>query len=83
LSSIDLFLKFKYKKKIKEMIMKVKKSEIFRANGVTFIPAQAMSAVFDSKKATREFDRDCCINHPTKGRMYPVPEGVAIKFVNE
>jgi len=61
--------------------MKVNQSEIFRSNGVVFVPAQAMSAVFTSKGATKRFDRDACIFHPTKGRMYPVPEGVTFKIV--
>tara|TARA_B100000287_G_C20293387_1_gene646845 strand:+ start:133 stop:387 length:255 start_codon:yes stop_codon:yes gene_type:complete len=50
----------------------VQRSECFKTNGYLFVPAYAMSTVFNSKGLTRKFDRTNCITHPTKGRLFPL-----------
>jgi len=41
-----------------------------------------LSVVFNSKGATRKFDKDLdCIVHPSKGKLFKLPESV-MQFVN-
>lgn len=45
--------------------------------GRMYLPASAMSVVFNSRGAVNKFDRDTdCIVHPTKGRLFCVPKNV-------
>ena len=50
----------------------VQRSECFKTAGTLFVPAYAMSTVFNSKGLIRKFDKSNCITHPTKGRLYPL-----------
>lgn len=63
----------------------VQRKECFKTNGHLFVPAYAMSTVFNSKGLTKNFDKGNCIIHPTKGRLYPLVKELKqyIKIVEE
>jgi|TARA_R110000796_G_scaffold43275_6_gene106393 hypothetical protein len=55
----------------------VNKSECF--NG--YVPHYAVATLFNSRSAVNKFDKDSdSIVHPTKGKLYKLPENVR-KFV--
>ena len=61
--------------------LKVPKSRARRAGKTSkavYIDPQFLGTVFDSKKLVRLFDRDKCINHPTKGRLILYPGDVIL-----
>ena len=59
----------------------VNRSDCFKMGKKLFVPATAMSVVFNSKGATKRFDKDLdCIVHPTKGKLFRLPENV-VQFV--
>jgi|TARA_R110000787_G_scaffold27001_1_gene75203 hypothetical protein len=64
-------------KELSNSYITVNKSECF--NG--FVPQYALSTVFNSRGAVNKFDKDACITHPTKGKLYKLPANV-MKFIN-
>lgn len=70
---LNIVTKTKYSAKELAMTkITVQRSECFKTNGHLFVPAYAMSTVFNRKGLTRKFDKNNCITHPTKGRLYPM-----------
>ena len=63
-------------KELSQVNITVNKSECF--NG--YVPQYAVSTVFNSRGAVNKFDKDDCITHPTKGKLYKLPANV-MKFV--
>ena len=59
----------------------VNRSDVFNYFGKLYVPFSAMSVVFNSKGATKRFDKDLdSIVHPTKGKLFRLPENV-VQFV--
>jgi len=55
----------------------VNANEVFKMGKKLFVPSSVLSVVFNSKGATRQFDKDVdCIVHPTKGKLFMLPECV-------
>lgn len=55
----------------------VNRSDCFKMGSKLFVPATAMSVVFNSKGATKKFDKDLdSIVHPTKGKLFLLPKNV-------
>jgi hypothetical protein len=55
----------------------VNANEVFKMRGKLFVPSSVLSVVFNSKGATRKFDKDVdCIVHPTKGKLFMLPDNV-------
>ena len=67
-------------KELSTTYITLQRNEVFITGKKLFIPASAMSIVFNSKGATRKFDKDDFIVHPTKGKMYRLMNGLE-KFV--
>jgi len=60
----------------------VNANEVFKMGKKLFVPSSVLSVVFNSKGATRKFDKDLdCIVHPSKGKLFKLPESV-MQFVN-
>jgi hypothetical protein len=57
-------------KELRTTYITLNRSELFITGNKMFIPASAMSIIFNSKGATRKFDSDIFIEHPTKGKMF-------------
>ena len=57
-------------------------NEVFKMGKKLFVPSSVLSVVFNSKGATRKFDKDLdCIVHPSKGKLFKLPESV-MQFVS-
>jgi len=57
-------------------------NEVFKMGKKLFVPQSVLSVVFNSKGATRQFDKDVdCIVHPSKGKLFKLPESV-MQFVS-
>ena len=76
--SIKIYTKRKQtNKELSNTFITVNKSECF--NG--YVPHYAVSTLFNSRGAVNKFDKDSdSIVHPTKGKLYKLPENV-MKFV--
>ena len=60
----------------------VNANEVFKMGKKLFVPSSVLSVVFNSKGATRKFDKDLdCIVHPSKGELFKLPESV-MQFVS-
>jgi len=60
----------------------VNANEVFKMGKKLFVPSSVLSVVFNSKGATRKFDKDLdCIVHPSKGKLFKLPESV-MQFVS-
>jgi len=57
-------------KELSTTYITLKRSEVFIAFNQMFIPASAMSIVFNSKGAVKKFNSGSFIEHPTKGKMF-------------
>jgi len=57
-------------KELRTTYITLNRSELFITGNKMFIPASAMSIIFNSKGATRKFDSGNFIEHPTKGKMF-------------
>ena len=52
-------------------------NEVFKMGKKLFVPSSVLSVVFNSKGATRKIDKDVdCIVHPTKGKLFMLPDNV-------
>ena len=57
-------------------------NKVFKMGKKLFVPSSVLSVVFNSKGATRKFDKDLdCIVHPSKGKLFKLPESV-MQFVS-
>ena len=57
-------------------------NEVFKMGKKLFVPSSVLSVVFNSKGATRKFDKDLdCIVHPSKGKLFKLPESV-MQFIS-
>jgi hypothetical protein len=57
-------------------------NEVFKMGKKLFVPSSVLSVVFNSKGATRKFDKDVdCIVHPSKGKLFKLPESV-MQFIS-
>jgi hypothetical protein len=64
-------------KEMSRTLITLDRSEVFDYYGKLFVPFSAMSVVFNSKGATKRFDRDLdSITHPTKGKLFCLPKNV-------
>jgi len=62
-------------KELATVRLTVKRSEGLFIGKKMYLPATAMSVVFNSRGAVNKFDRDTdCIVHPTKGKLFCVPK---------
>ena len=60
----------------------VNANEVFKMGKKLFVPSSVLSVVFNSKGATRKFDKALdCIVHPSKGKLFKLPERV-MQFVS-
>jgi len=64
------------------MMIKFKKNEVFKAGGKMFVVAQMAYKFMETRAGQRAFDRDNCLVHPTKGKMFMIPQNVEFKIVN-
>ena len=64
-------------KEMSRTLITLNQSEVFNFYGKLYVPFSAMSVVFNSKGATKRFDKDLdCLTHPTRGRLFQVPKEV-------
>ena len=64
-------------KEMSRTLITLDRSEVFNFYGKMFVPISATSVVFNSKGATKRFDKDLdCIIHPTRGKLFQVPKEV-------
>ena len=64
-------------KEMSRTLITLDRSEVFDYYGTLFVPFSAMSVVFNSKGATKRFDKDLdVLVHPTRGRLFQVPKEV-------
>ena len=64
-------------KEMSRTLITLNQSEVFNFYGKMYVPFSAMSVVFNSKGATKRFDKDLdSITHPTRGRLFQVPKEV-------
>jgi hypothetical protein len=64
-------------KEMSRTLITLDRSEVFDFYGKLFVPFSAMSVVFNSKGATKRFDKDLdVLVHPTRGRLFQVPKEV-------
>ena len=69
-------------KEMSRTLITLNQSEVFNFYGKMYVPFSAMSVVFNSKGATKRFDKDLdSITHPTRGRLFQVPKEVE-QFIN-
>jgi len=60
----------------------VNANEVFKMGKKLFVPSAVLSVVFNNKGATQKFDKDLdCIVHPSKGKLFKLPESV-MQFVS-
>jgi hypothetical protein len=64
-------------KDMSRTLITLSQSEVFNFYGKMYVPFSAMSVVFNSKGATRKFDKDLdVLVHPKRGRLFMVPKNV-------
>ena len=64
-------------KEMSRTLITLDRSEVFDYYEKLFVPFSAMSVVFNSKGATKRFDKDLdVLVHPTRGRLFQVPKEV-------
>ena len=64
-------------KEMSRTLITLDRSEVFDYYGKLFVPFSAMSVVFNSKGATKRFDKDLdSLVHPTKGKLFCLPKNV-------
>ena len=64
-------------KQMSTTLITLNQSEVFNYFGKMYVPFSAMSVVFNSKGATKKFDKDLdCLVHPTRGKLFCVPKNV-------
>ena len=64
-------------KEMSRTLITLNQSEVFKMGRKTYVPFSAMSVVFNSKGATRKFDKDLdSITHPTRGKLFCLPSNV-------
>jgi len=64
-------------KEMSRTLITLNQSEVFKMGRKTYVTFSAMSVVFNSKGATKRFDRDLdSITHPTKGKLFCLPKNV-------
>ena len=64
-------------KEMSRTLITLDRSEVFTMGRKVYVPFSAMSVVFNSKGATKKFDKDLdSIKHPTRGRLFQVPKEV-------
>ena len=69
-------------KDMSRTLITLNQSEVFKMGRKMYVPFSAVSVVFNSKGATRKFDKDLdCIVHPSKGKLFKLPESV-MQFVS-
>ena len=64
-------------KEMSRTLITLDRSEVFTMGRKTYVPFSAVSVVFNSKGATKKFDKDLdCIVHPTRGKLFCLPANV-------
>ena len=64
-------------KEMSRTLITLNQSEVFNMGRKTYVPFSAMSVVFNSKGATKRFDKDLdSLVHPTKGKLFCLPKNV-------
>ena len=64
-------------KEMSRTLITLDRSEVFTMGRKVFVPFSAMSVVFNSKGATKKFDKDLdVLVHPKRGRLFQVPKNV-------
>ena len=64
-------------KEMSRTLITLDRSEVFTMGRKVYVPFSAMSVVFNSKGATKRFDKDLdSITHPTRGRLFQIPKEV-------
>ena len=64
-------------KELSTTLITLDRSEVFNYGRKLYVPFSAMSVVFNSKGATKRFDKDLdVLVHPTRGRLFQVPKEV-------
>jgi len=64
-------------KEMSRTLITLNRSEVFNYGNKMYVPFSAMSVVFNSKGATRKFDKDLdVLVHPKRGRLFQVPKNV-------
>ena len=64
-------------KDMSRTLITLNQSEVFKMGRKIYVPFSAVSVVFNSKGATKKFDKDLdCIIHPTRGKLFQVPKEV-------
>ena len=64
-------------KEMSRTLITLDRSEVFTMGRKVYVPFSAMSVVFNSKGATKRFDKDLdCIVNPTRGKLFCLPTNV-------
>ena len=64
-------------KELSTTLITLDRSEVFNYGRKLYVPFSAMSVVFNSKGATKRFDKDLdSLVHPTKGKLFCLPKNV-------
>jgi hypothetical protein len=64
-------------KQMSTTLITLGQNEVFKYNNKMYVPFSAMSVVFNSKGATKKFDKDLdCLVHPTRGKLFCLPKNV-------
>jgi hypothetical protein len=64
-------------KEMSRTLITLNQSEVFNYGRKLYVPFSAMSVVFNSKGATKQFDKDLdSLVHPTKGKLFCLPKNV-------
>ena len=64
-------------KELSTTLITLNRSEVFNYGRKLYVPFSAVSVVFNSKGATKRFDKDLdSITHPTKGKLFCLPKNV-------
>ena len=64
-------------KDMSRTLITLNQSEVFKMGRKMYVPFSAMSVVFNSKGATKKFDKDLdVLVHPKRGRLFQVPKNV-------
>jgi len=69
-------------KEMSRTLITLNQSEVFNFYRKMYVPFSSMRVVYNTKGATRKFDKDFdCIVHPSKGKLFKLPESV-MQFVS-
>jgi hypothetical protein len=64
-------------KELSTTLITLNRSEVFNYGRKLYVPFSAVSVVFNSKGATKRFDKDLdSLVHPTKGKLFCLPKNV-------